>query len=178
MYCSTECEVKSKHQAQNLLFGLDPVLPTEIDHGMALLSKPARARAQAELVAYIKRQTSSASLMAARIVARQIAVETAKLIPGSEIAAHVEAPYSAGDGDYGLADHLERLRFTKDEVDASETQLVCSVLAAAIPGLESSLTQKRHGHLKGKVAYNAIGVCYNGGRDDKVSSWTLEIYIC
>lgn len=165
--------MKSKFQSQNLLFGLDAVLPAELDGGMSELVRPQRTKAEAEFAEYIKSQTKSASLLAARTVARQIAVETAKLMPGGANMSHVAVPY--GDNDYGLSDHLERLRFTNAEVDSKETRLLCAVLAAAIPGLESSLTQERHGQIIGKLTYSAIGICYSEGRDDKVCKRELCI---
>lgn len=83
------------------------------------------------------------------------------MIPGS---AASEAVHS----DYTLYDHLERLRYLEIEVPEQETNLLRSVFETAIPGLESFITDERHATLKGKMAYNAYGVVYNGGRDDKV----------
>ena len=65
-------------------------------------------------------------------------------------------------------DHMERLRYVDTEVTQEERTLLSNVLAAALPGLERLLGDDRHDTLKGKIRYNAIGVCFNGGRDDRV----------
>lgn len=83
------------------------------------------------------------------------------MVPGS---AASEAVHS----DYSLYDHLERLRYLEVEAPAQETKLLRSVFQTALPGLEAFITDERHATLKGKMAYNAFGVVYNGGRDDKV----------
>jgi len=48
--------------------------------------------------------------------------------------------------------------------------LLAKVLATAVPGLEQFVTDERHATLLGKMAYNAYGVCFGGGRDDKPPS--------
>lgn len=84
------------------------------------------------------------------------------MVPGS---AASEAVHS----DYSLYDHLERLRYLEVEAPAQETKLLRSVFQTALPGLEAFITDERHATLKGKMAYNAYGVVYNRGRDDRVS---------
>lgn len=70
--------------------------------------------------------------------------------------------------DYSLYDHLERLRYLEVEAPEQETKSLRDVFQTALPGLEAFITDERHAMLKGKMAYNAYGVVYNGGRDDKV----------
>jgi len=168
VYCSKDCQVKSKTQSQNLLFGLDPVLPDELDHGMSELTKPQRDEAQAKFTEYIKSQGRSVPLLSARFVARQVAIETAKLLPNKTgpLAAELSEVSQTG-GDYNFYDHLERVRFLEGKVSEEETKMLRDVLSTALPGLEQSLTDERHALYHGKMAYNAIGVCYGGGRDDK-----------
>ena len=69
---------------------------------------------------------------------------------------------------YGASDHLERLRFLEGDVSDEEVRALRAVLGAALPGLENSVLEDRHAILVGKMAYNSIGVCPDGGRDDKV----------
>lgn len=169
VYCSEDCQTKAKIQSQNLLFGLDPVLPPELDHGQSQLSKPAREEAQSKFADYIKKEGRSIPLLSARFVARQIAIETAKMLPiktGPVVEELAEA--SIGGTDYSLYDHIERLRFVEGKASEGETKLLCDVLGAALPGLEQSVTEERLASYQGKLLYNAIGVCYSGGRDDKV----------
>ncbi|TFY54957.1 hypothetical protein EVJ58_g8550 [Rhodofomes roseus] len=171
VYCSEDCQAKAKIQSHNLLFGLDPVLPPELDHGQSQLSKPAREAAQSKFTDYIKKEGRSIPLLSARFVARQIAIETAKMLPiktGPVVEELAEA--SIGGTDYSLYDHIERLRFVEGKASESETKLLCDVLGAALPGLEQSVTEERLATYQGKLAYNAIGVCYSGGRDDKPDS--------
>ena len=51
-----------------------------------------------------------------------------------------------------------------------EERLLIDVLRSAVPGLEGFITGEKHSMISGKMAYNAFGVCYAGGRDDKVRS--------
>lgn len=76
-----------------------------------------------------------------------------------------DAPTNDENSDY---DHMERLRYVDTEVTQEEKTLLSNVLAAALPGLERLLGDDRHDILKGKMRYNAVGVSFNGGRDDKV----------
>ena len=75
------------------------------------------------------------------------------------------SPSNDENSDY---DHMERLRYVDTEVTQEERTLLSNVLAAALPGLERLLGDDRHDTLKGKIRYNSVGVCFNGGRDDRV----------
>jgi len=168
VYCSKDCQVRAKVQSQNLLFGLDPVLPAELDNGVSELTKPERDRAQTLFADYINTSGKSAPLLVARFVARQVAIETAKMMPTKTGPLAAELPEGGNkDSAYSYYDHMERLRFIDGKVSDEETKMLKDVLAAALPGLEQSLSTERHAMYLGKMAYNAIGVCYGGGRDDK-----------
>ncbi|CCM05579.1 uncharacterized protein FIBRA_07806 [Fibroporia radiculosa] len=166
VYCSKDCQVKAKVESQNLLFGLEPVLPAELDKGMSLLTRPQRDAAQAKYAAHLKSGGRSVPLLAARFVAKQVVIETAKMMP-VKTGPLADELTAASASEYSLYDHLERLRFVEGKANEEGTSLLCDVLGAALPGLEKSLTEERHAVYQGKMAYNAIGVCYSGGRDDK-----------
>jgi len=68
---------------------------------------------------------------------------------------------------YGIGDHMERLRYLESAPDKKEVALLSNVLQLSFPGLEGIVLEERYAMLSGKMSYNAFGVCYNGGRDDK-----------
>jgi len=182
VYCSTDCETRSKHQSQNLLFGRESVLPPAL---LPLAGIPGatenRNAAQTAFTDYLKSDKRTLPFLVARFAARQggsrlirhaapprltsstVDAEINKMIP-SEMRVG-EAPTNDENSDY---DHMERLRYVDTEVTEEERTLLSNVLAAALPGLERLLGDDRHDILKGKMRYNAIGVSFNGGRDGKV----------
>lgn len=72
VYCSTDCESRSKHQSQNLLFGRGSVLPPALQ---PLESMPGTAEnrnaAQTAFAEYLKSNGKSLPLLVARFAARQ-----------------------------------------------------------------------------------------------------------
>jgi import receptor subunit TOM20 len=72
------------------------------------------------------------------------------------------------DGGFNIYDHIERLRFIDTEASPEELKFINKVFESALTGLEQFLTNERYATLKGKMRYNAIGICYDGGRDDRV----------
>lgn len=72
VYCSTDCETRSKHQSQNLLFSRESVLPPEL---LPLAGIPGaeenRSAAQTAFADYIKSDGKSLPLLVARFAARQ-----------------------------------------------------------------------------------------------------------
>ena len=94
-------------------------------------------------------------------------------VPGASSSQDTDAAKNdftdAEGGEYLLADHDERLRFLELAADADGTKHLSQVLDTAIPGFEQFVTEERHVTLLGKMAYNAYGVYFDGGRDDKVS---------
>lgn len=182
VYCSVDCEARSKHQSQNLLFGRESVLPPAL---LPLADIPGssenRNAAQTAFVNFLKSNGKSLPLLVARFAARQgrflagflwkclqltpptVEAEIGKMVPQEMRAG--DAPANDENSQY---DHMERLRYVDTEVAQEERTLLSDVLAAALPGLERLLGDDRHDIVKGKIRYNSIGVCFNGGRDDKV----------
>ena len=72
VYCSTDCETRSKRQSQNLLFGRESVLPPAL---LPLDGIPGavenRNAAQAAFANYLKSSGRSLPLLVARFAARQ-----------------------------------------------------------------------------------------------------------
>ena len=167
VYCSKECQVKAKNQYQNLLFGLEPPLPLEMAPIMPPKLLEERNTAQVAFVDYLKRTASAAPLLVAKFIARQVAIETAKVSPVPISSPPADFPEADG-GEYTLYDHIERLRYLELSASSEEMKLLRDVLQHALPGLEQFVTEERHATLLGKMSYNAFGVCFSGGREDKV----------
>lgn len=177
IYCSRDCQTKSKAQSQNLLFGLEPPLPEELDNGLSALTKDDRDKAEAEYVKYLKEKAKLGPILAARLAARAIAIETAKLGTKAKEASPADLHQLCDDNaDYSLNDHVERLRFIDIPADPEEHKLLRTVLATAVPGIEGSIADDRYAALLGKTTYNAYGVYFGEGRDDRVR--TLPSCIC
>ena len=72
VYCSIDCEARSKHQSQNLLFGRESVLPPAL---LPLGDIPGAAEnrnaAQTAFANYLKSDGKSLPLLVARFAARQ-----------------------------------------------------------------------------------------------------------
>lgn len=171
-YCSEQCLTANKTQSTSLLFTLEPPLPPELSpQGSPAFDIEGRKAAQQKFVEYLKTEKRAAPLLAARFIARQVAVETAKLAGNASQKKSQNDSAAAGDftdaeeGDYLLADHIERLRYLEVKPNEEELPLVSAVLEKTLPGLEQFVTEERHATLIGKMMYNAIGV---GSRDDKV----------
>ncbi|KAJ3501131.1 hypothetical protein NLJ89_g9479 [Agrocybe chaxingu] len=174
-YCSKACLLVAK-KSHNILFTLDSPLPPEIP------SQPprpeqleARKEAQAKFAAYLKKEGRSVPLLVARFIARQVGIETEKLIeatnPGAKGTTSAEQDFTDSDNiidGYSLTDHIERFRYLEAKPNTEEKTLLADVLNLALPGLEAFVTEEKHTVLAGKMSYNVFGVCYGGGRDDKV----------
>ncbi|KIJ69854.1 hypothetical protein HYDPIDRAFT_184391 [Hydnomerulius pinastri MD-312] len=169
VYCSKDCQVKAKTYSQGLLFTLDSALPGPMAIDMPTTSNEDRDHAQAAFADYIKKTGKAAPELVARFIARQVSAETAKMMPAQlRAATGVGAdPVLTDGGDYTLYDHLERLRYLEVTPPEEETKLLKDVLQKALPGLEQFVTEERHATYLGGMSYNAFGVCYGGGRDDK-----------
>jgi len=183
-YCSKACMLASKNQHHSLLFTLDPALPPEIPSAPATPElQEARREAQVKLAEYLQKEHRLVPLLVARFIARQVAFETQKLAqataPGTVFPA-AEADYTDSDNKtekYVLADHLERLRYLEVVPNKEEFQLLRDVLAAALPGLEEFISDEKYATLCGKMAYNAFGVCFAGGRNDRVCILISPFYL-
>ncbi|KZT29328.1 MAS20-domain-containing protein [Neolentinus lepideus HHB14362 ss-1] len=167
VYCSKDCQVNSKTQSENILFGLEPILPPQI--APDLTNKEERKAVQQVFVDYLKRRGKAVPLLVSRFLARQVAAETTKMIPAAG-GSSPAASNSLEDGEYSFMDHIERLRYLVTSIPDEEVTLVANVLKAALPGIEAFVSQERQILLTGKMAYNAIGVCFGGGRHDKPDS--------
>ncbi|KAI0346773.1 MAS20-domain-containing protein [Trametopsis cervina] len=166
VYCSKECQAKSKIQSHGCLFLPEPLLPAEFGE---LPDTKARRNGQEAFAQYIKTTKKTHSLLVARFAARQVASQIAKLTQGDQPLSELDTPNytEKGSPDYALGDHFERLRYVDVTIPDEEIQVVQGVFSNALPGLEQFLTDERHGIMLSQIAYNAIGVAYSGGRDDK-----------
>ncbi|TRM67859.1 hypothetical protein BD626DRAFT_107195 [Schizophyllum amplum] len=177
-FCSSDCQIAAKIQYQNLLFSLEPPLPPQMSLPQPTEQAEKRKTAQEALVGYLAAHPSrdGPALLVAELVARQLALETEKMITTMMPGAVPKAPggdfADAEGGGYLLADHVERLRFLEAETPEEEVSLLSGVLSAALPGLEAFVTPERYTTFLGKIAYNAFGVCYNGGRLDRPETYT------
>ena len=175
-YCSKACMISSQNQSHRLLFSSDPPLPAELPvPPSSFEAREARRAAQIKLVEFLNQENHSSPLLLARFVARQVTAELQKMIetttPGTNKNKVMEDDYTDSDGTdhgYGIGDHMERLRYLEITPDKKEVDLLSNVLQLALPGLEGFILEERYAILSGKMTYNAFGVTYNGGRDDKV----------
>ncbi|TFK43835.1 hypothetical protein BDQ12DRAFT_595860 [Crucibulum laeve] len=169
-YCSKDCLLTSKTNSTSLLFTLDSPLPAEIASPDAITaaSRELRRTAQQKFVDYLKKEGRAVPELVARFIARQVEMETTKMLAGGKkLGPRANDFMDADSGDYQLADHLERLRYLEIVPKEGESALLVDVLQNALPGLEQFISAERHAVLSGKMAYNSFGVCYGGGRDDK-----------
>ncbi|KAG6378570.1 hypothetical protein JVT61DRAFT_12835 [Boletus reticuloceps] len=168
VYCSEDCHVKSMTYSQGILFTLESPLPEQLIPEAANFSKDERDHAQAAFAEYIQKSGKSAPELMARVIARQVSIETAQMITsmGQSPLANPIAVLTDG-GDYTFNDHLERLRYLDVAPFEEGGKLFETVLKLAIPGLEHLATEERLSVYLGMMAYNAFGVCFDGGRDDK-----------
>lgn len=180
VYCSKDCEANSKSQSHNVVFSLQSVLPSAVPTPESITpeSLEERRKAQLQFVQYVERERKNYPILVTRYIARQITLEMAKFDPGASSAPKrkVEGDYPEADGgDYTLADHVERLRFVSQSPPKEELDLITSVLSTTLPGLEQFIEDERFAILVGKMAYNTFGVCFDGGRDNRVITflWCL-----
>ncbi|KAI0700788.1 hypothetical protein BC835DRAFT_1404784 [Cytidiella melzeri] len=167
VYCSKECQTKSKLQSHRCLFLPEPLLPPEMGSTMDM---HARSGGQQAFAKYIKESKRTHPLLVARFAARQIATEIDKLSQqGMKPSDELDLPQlvEKGSPEYALGDHFERLRYVERQVSEDETKVIQGVFSNSLPGLDQFLTDERHGIMLSKVAYNAIGVAFSGGRDDR-----------
>ena len=73
---------------------------------------------------------------------------------------------------YSFYDYIERLRSMEilaGPTEEAEMTHCRTLLKLAMEGLEEFLDDEKYLTLKGKIAYNAFGVTYSGGRTNRVS---------
>ncbi|KAJ6616206.1 hypothetical protein B0H10DRAFT_2037831 [Mycena sp. CBHHK59/15] len=167
-FCSKPCQVAAKTQWHSVLLTLDPPLP-----GVAELANlaptpaalEARRVAQAQLAAYLNKDKRVGTLLVAKFIARQLTASTNKTPSGKD------GDYAGADnGDYLIQDHVERWTTLAVTPPPGEHQLLASLLRHTLPGLETFISEESHKLLLGKIAYNAFGVCFGGGRDNRPAS--------
>lgn len=103
---------------------------------------PGRSEAQDKFISFLtgEMKERNAPHLLARFLARQIAVETAKMIPGGDSTVYMADLPSVEQTtgmDYGLWDHVERLRFLAVSVPDEEHDIMKELLSTALPGLVS-----------------------------------------
>jgi import receptor subunit TOM20 len=159
-FCSRECQTAAGNSYAKLLFSLEPVAPelaSEITPDMTRKRK----KAQEAFVAFLQNQDAkfrSYAYLTAQFVAVYLLQELLQIALG----------VSSGDANYTLSDHLERLRYLDFSNMEEQYKVVANLFENAMPGMEQFLPAQRFNILMGKIAYNTFGVCYSGGRDDKV----------
>ncbi|KAG6850624.1 hypothetical protein H0H93_010816 [Arthromyces matolae] len=164
IFCSEVCLDANTTQSHKLLFTTEPPLPPQMSPPMPAESQEARRQAQEKFVDYVKNEKRSVPLLVARFIARQVAVETSRLAQAERQPSDFT---DADGGEYQLADHIERLRYVENHPASEERLTLVDVLRTALPGLEQFVTEEGHATVAGKLAYNAFGVCFGTGRDDK-----------
>jgi len=183
-FCSKECESKLKAESQTLLFGPEYAIPVELNPNQDPEGAKKREDVQAAFTRSVrdKREGESESgggagaqaLLVARFVARQVVNETVKLLPKDHPLGVAQQREADADADewmtkgYTLFDHMERVRYLELGEKEAEAEQLRAILKANLPGLEDFVTDERYTVLIGKMAYNAYGISYSGGRDDKV----------
>lgn len=168
-YCSNDCLIKAKTYSQSILFTLESPLPEHLIPEAASFSKDDRDRAQAAFAEYIKKSGKAAPELMARVIARQVSIETGQIMTSMGHSPLVDANVVlTDDGDYTFNDHLERLRYLDVAPFDEGGKLFKNLLQLAIPGLEHLATEERLSVYLGMMTYNAFGVCFEGGRNDKV----------
>jgi len=175
-YCSKTCQSKARYEFHNLLFGVDPPFPDYPPTAATPTDKKENRRAaQEKLVASLRSSGRIAPLLVAKLVSRQATDVTANLRTSTSETTVTTG--HAASNEYTLFDHVERLRFLELPTPGDEIKVLSDVLETAMPGLEQFISGEKYTVLKGKMAYNVIGICFGDGRNDKVSEQGSWFYI-
>ncbi|KAJ7591478.1 hypothetical protein C8J56DRAFT_564590 [Mycena floridula] len=167
-YCSKACQLAASSQYHTLLFSLDRPLPGLVTPPPTPAELDARLKAQTQFVAHLETEQKSSLLLVAKILARKIVIETEKILPSLSSSKHDFADSVTGEST--IDDHLERLRYIDVKAADESLGFTRSLLATAVDSLAQVIDDERFAILAGKMSYNAYGVCFSGGRDDKPSS--------
>ncbi|KAH9006787.1 MAS20-domain-containing protein [Lactarius hatsudake] len=167
-FCSKECEVKLKAESQSLLFGPEYAIPIELNPNEDPEYSKKREDAQIAFARFVHESGGGRTrvTLVARFIARQVVNETVKLLPTGHPSVPTETDEWTGHG-YTLFDHVERVRFLELNADEDEAEQLRAILKANLLGLEDFVTNERYTVLIGKMAYNAYGISFAGGRDGK-----------
>ncbi|EJD01142.1 MAS20-domain-containing protein [Fomitiporia mediterranea MF3/22] len=173
IYCSEKCQTQSGTQSQDMLFSDKSPLPAEVAADLPQQSVAERPKTQDALAEFCRQKGTSGLLLVARLVAIQIVAELAKALPQ---AAHMkeQLPEFSISEQYTVYDHIERLRYIDVTLPDDEYKTLRELLLATLPFLEDVHSDERHAMFRGKVAYNAIGIYFGEGRDDKPTTSELE----
>ena len=166
-FCSKECEAKLKAESQSLLFGPEYAVPIELNPNEDPEFAKKREDAQVAFARFVRESGRIHVTLVARFIARQVVNETVKLLPTGHPSAPTKADEWTSRG-YTLFDHMERVRFLELVAKEDEAEQLRAILKANLQGLEDFVTDERYTVLIGKMAYNAYGISFSGGRDDKV----------
>ncbi|KAJ7693832.1 hypothetical protein B0H17DRAFT_1058405, partial [Mycena rosella] len=162
-FCSKPCQVASKMQWHSFLFTLEPPLPAVLELAESVPSAAAleaRRAAQAQLVTYLSKDKRVGATLVAKFIARQLTASLGKP-PGTP-------DYTEADsGEYRIEDHVERWTMGTSAPPPEEYPILSALLKATLPGLEAFIGPEIHNILLRKVTFNAFGVCFGGGRDDR-----------
>jgi len=173
VYCSKKCQMQSRTQYHNALFGDEAVVSDDVDAELkTTVQQESRKQAQAEFLQQWKSTNSLSSMLIARLVVLQIIAELAKQLKSAE-GLKKDLPEAAINLDRSVYDHFERLRFLDTTVPDGEYEAFKKLLSQTFPEFADSYSDERHALFKGKMAYNAIGVCFGGGRDDRPKPATI-----
>jgi mitochondrial import receptor subunit TOM20 len=177
-FCSEACETKLKSESQTLLFGPEYAIPAELNPNQGDSDTAKKLEdAQAALARFVRESGGTQVILVARFIARQVINETVKLLPPG----HPSIPPPTERNEwtehgYTLFDHMERVRFLELSGKEYEAEHLRAILKANLQGLEDFVTDERYTVLTGKMAYNAYGVSFSGGRDDKVRGRLSFLY--
>jgi len=165
-FCSKECEAKLKVESQSMLFGPEYAVAVELNPNEDPGFAQKREDAQTAFARFVRESGRIHVTLVARFIARQVVNETVKLLPPGHPSAATEDDEWTGRG-YTLFDHMERVRFLELNTNEDEAEQLRAILKANLQGLEEFVTNERYTVFLGKLAYNAYGISFAGGRDDK-----------
>jgi mitochondrial import receptor subunit TOM20 len=159
-FCSRECQTAAYSKYGKLLFSLEPPIP-ELAPEITADMMRRRKKSQEAFVQFLQQHVvrfQSCTYLTAQFIANYI-------IDGLIS----KGPFSTESvNDYALSDHLERIRYLELSNLEEQHKLVYGIFENIMPGLQQFLSLQRFSSLVGKMAYNAFGVCFSGGRNDKV----------
>ena len=170
-YCSEACRSEAASAHYDLLFGTIrvPSLPNEGRPDLSVQEQAERVEAQQKLVSlYTKGSVSP--LLVARFLGKQVREEFEKLaLNDPESKRKARRPEDVDKRDYTLFDHIDRLRYMEVFAEEEEFKTIFQLLKTGMPGLENVISDEKYEALKGKMAYNAIGIYHDDSADYKVN---------
>ncbi|KAF7294333.1 SET domain-containing protein [Mycena chlorophos] len=166
-FCSKACLQAAKTRWFGFLMSMDPPLPAIVELGGLPVTPEtldARRAAQAQLVAYLKKDSRAGAFLVAQFIARQLTMAGSKDL-------NPEVDFAGVDiQEYRIEDHVERWTTAPISPPEEEYGLLVAMLKATLPGLEEFLSEDSHKSLVGKLVFAAFGVCFGEGREDRPAS--------